>query len=144
MRLAISALLVCVTGCTVTPDPATPSAAAPGERRETALTRHAPHGKHLSRRPPLSRASRSLRRSPVANFPALADCESGGNPRAVDPSGTYFGLYQFDLTTWANVGGHGNPADASPAEQTYRAELLYRLAGSSPWPVCGRYLRTAS
>ncbi len=68
---------------------------------------------------------------------AIAACESGGNPAAVDSSGTYYGLYQFDMGTWASVGGHGSPAAASPAEQSYRASLLYSRAGSSPWPVCG-------
>jgi soluble lytic murein transglycosylase-like protein len=68
---------------------------------------------------------------------AIAACESGGDPTAVDSSGTYFGLYQFDTGTWASVGGSGSPAAASPEEQSYRASLLYSRAGSSPWPVCG-------
>lgn len=68
---------------------------------------------------------------------AIAACESGGDPTVVDASGTYHGLYQFDLATWASVGGSGSPAAASPEEQTYRASLLYSRAGSSPWPVCG-------
>ena len=45
------------------------------------------------------------------NWGALANCESGGNPRAVNPAG-YYGLYQFDLGTWASVGGSGDPAAA--------------------------------
>jgi soluble lytic murein transglycosylase-like protein len=68
---------------------------------------------------------------------AIASCESGGDPTAVDSSGTYYGLYQFDMGTWASVGGSGSPAAASPEEQSYRASLLYSRAGSSPWPVCG-------
>ena len=68
---------------------------------------------------------------------AIAACESGGDPTAVDASGTYYGLYQFDMSTWASVGGSGSPAAASPEEQSYRASLLYSRAGSSPWPVCG-------
>ena len=74
------------------------------------------------------------------NWAALAQCEYGGNPRAVSPSGAYRGLYQFDLSTWRSVGGVGDPIDASPAEQTYRAQLLYAQRGRSPWPVCGKYL----
>ena len=58
------------------------------------------------------------------NWPALARCESGGNPRAVNPAG-YYGLYQFSLSSWTAVGGTGRPSDAVPAEQTYRAQLLY-------------------
>jgi len=68
---------------------------------------------------------------------AIAACESGGDPTAVDSSGTYHGLYQFDYGTWASVGGSGDPASASAAEQTYRAALLYSQSGSSPWPICG-------
>jgi soluble lytic murein transglycosylase-like protein len=72
-----------------------------------------------------------------ATLDAIAACESGGDPAAVDASGTYYGKYQFDTGTWASVGGSGSPADASAAEQDYRASLLYSRAGSSPWPVCG-------
>lgn len=75
------------------------------------------------------------------NWGALAQCESGGNPAAVNPAG-YYGLYQFDLSTWASVGGAGNPTDASPAEQLYRAQLLYGSRGAAPWPVCGVLLYT--
>lgn len=74
------------------------------------------------------------------NWAALAQCESGGNPRAVNPSGQYFGLYQFDLGTWHANGGTGNPIDASAAEQTRIAQNLYNARGRSPWPVCGKYL----
>lgn len=70
----------------------------------------------------------------------LRDCESGGNYKAVDPSGTYLGAYQFDQQTWESVGGSGSPVDASPAEQDYRAWLLYQQRGNSPWPYCGRFL----
>jgi uncharacterized protein YabE (DUF348 family) len=73
------------------------------------------------------------------NWSALAGCESGGNPQAVNAAG-YYGLYQFSLSTWYSVGGTGNPVDASSEEQTYRAQLLFQSSGSSPWPVCGPLL----
>ena len=73
------------------------------------------------------------------NWAALANCESGGNPRAVNPAG-YYGLYQFDIGTWRSVGGSGLPTSASAGEQTYRAKLLYKQRGRSPWPNCGRLL----
>lgn len=73
----------------------------------------------------------------ASTLEAIAACESGGDPTAVSSGGTYRGLYQFDYGTWASVGGSGDPAAASPAEQTYRAALLYSRSGSSPWPVCG-------
>ncbi|MDQ1293816.1 MAG: ubiquitin-like protein [Actinomycetota bacterium] len=72
------------------------------------------------------------------NWGALAQCESGGNPQAVNPAG-YYGLYQFSPSTWASVGGSGNPSDASSAEQTYRAKLLYNKAGAGQWG-CGAHL----
>ncbi len=73
------------------------------------------------------------------NWDALARCESGGNPRAVSPAG-YYGLYQFSVDTWRAVGGSGYPHEASPGEQTARAQILYRRAGRGQWPVCGRHL----
>jgi hypothetical protein len=73
--------------------------------------------------------------SPVLE--AIAACESGGNP-ATDTGNGFYGKYQFTLETWAAVGGTGNPAHASEAEQDRRATILYEQAGPSPWPVCGR------
>ncbi|MFF4368551.1 ubiquitin-like domain-containing protein [Streptomyces sp. NPDC001594] len=71
---------------------------------------------------------------------ALAQCESGGRPAATDASGTYGGLYQFDVTTWQALGGSGRPQDAPAGEQTFRAKKLYVQRGASPWPHCGRRL----
>ncbi|MEU9179650.1 ubiquitin-like domain-containing protein [Streptomyces sp. NPDC048550] len=71
---------------------------------------------------------------------ALAQCESGGRPAATDASGTYGGLYQFDVRTWQSLGGSGRPQDAPGAEQTYRAKKLYVQRGATPWPHCGRRL----
>ena len=68
---------------------------------------------------------------------AIRACESGGDYGAVSSSGTYRGAYQFDDATWQSVGGSGDPAAASPAEQDMRAQMLYEQSGSSPWPVCG-------
>jgi TolA-binding protein len=73
----------------------------------------------------------------LATLESIASCESGGDPTAVSSDGSYRGKYQFDFGTWESVGGHGDPAAASAAEQDYRAALLYSRAGSSPWPVCG-------
>jgi peptidoglycan hydrolase CwlO-like protein len=67
----------------------------------------------------------------------IAECESGGDPRAVSASGQYRGKYQFDPGTWRGVGGTGDPAAASEAEQDLRAAMLYAQSGPAPWPVCG-------
>ncbi|WP_369235640.1 ubiquitin-like domain-containing protein [Streptomyces sp. R21] len=74
------------------------------------------------------------------NWSGLAACESGGRAGAVDPSGTYGGLYQFDTHTWHSLGGSGRPQDAPAAEQTLRAKKLYVRRGASPWPHCGGQL----
>ena len=74
------------------------------------------------------------------DWQALAQCESGGRPHAVDTSGRYGGLYQFDHHTWRGLGGSGRPQDAPAEEQTFRAKKLYISEGASPWPYCGRKL----
>jgi len=66
----------------------------------------------------------------------VRQCESGGNYAASTGNG-FYGAYQFTLGTWQSVGGSGNPAAASPAEQDARASALRAQSGSSPWPVCG-------
>jgi len=67
----------------------------------------------------------------------IAECESGGNPQAVSPGGRYRGKYQFSLATWHNLGGDGDPVDASEATQDRLALKLYRRSGTAPWPSCG-------
>ena len=74
------------------------------------------------------------------NWAALAQCESGGNPRATNATGKYRGLYQFSIATWQGVGGQGDPIDNSSSEQTYRATLLYNRSGAGQWPECGSRL----
>lgn len=83
----------------------------------------------------------SVRGADHLNWQGLAACESGGRPDAVDPSGTYGGLYQFDTRTWQSLGGEGRPQDASASEQTYRAKKLYVRNGADSWPHCGARLR---
>jgi hypothetical protein len=72
-----------------------------------------------------------------AHLAAIAACESGGNPAAIGGGGMYRGKYQFSMATWQSVGGSGDPAAASEAEQDMRAAMLYAQVGSSAWPVCG-------
>jgi LysM repeat protein len=110
--------------------------------------------KSETRKHPTKKADRDLRSSRSEDRPKassgkaklsgawakVANCESSGNPRAVNAAG-YYGLFQFDLQTWRSVGGSGNPAKASAAEQLMRAKKLYAQRGASPWPVCGKYLR---
>jgi len=91
----------------------------------------------------LARAKKAVARKAAANttaaphLEAIAACESGGNP-ATNTGNGFYGKYQFTQSTWASVGGSGNPAAAPEAEQDRRAAMLYARQGSSPWPVCGR------
>ena len=67
---------------------------------------------------------------------AIAQCESGGNPRAVSPGGQYRGKYQFSQGTWEGLGGTGDPAKAPEWKQDRLALKLYRQRGNAPWPNC--------
>lgn len=63
---------------------------------------------------------------------ACVDCESGGDPQAVNPAG-YWGWYQFDYGTWVAHGGDPNSYGvASGAEQTAVAARIQYDA----WPNC--------
>src|SRR4051794_2447027 len=86
-----------------------------------------------------SRRTTSSRGGSAASVLArIAQCESGGNPAAISAGGRYRGKYQFTRATWRALGGSGDPAKASEAEQDRVALLLYRQRGTQPWPVCGR------
>ena len=69
---------------------------------------------------------------------SIAQCESHGNPRSIGGGGLYRGKYQMTYSIWASVGGKGDPAAASEAEQDRRAALLYNRSGPGQWPVCGQ------
>ena len=76
------------------------------------------------------------------NWSGVAGCESGGN-WSDDTGNGYYGGLQFDISTWDANGGAkyaSRPDLATEAEQISVATTLYDSAGSSPWPVCGRYL----
>jgi hypothetical protein len=66
----------------------------------------------------------------------IAECESGGNPRAISAGGRYRGKYQFSSETWRNLGGTGDPAEAPEWQQDRLALRLYRQSGTAPWPNC--------
>jgi peptidoglycan hydrolase-like protein with peptidoglycan-binding domain len=74
--------------------------------------------------------------APTQLLAAIARCESGGDPTAISGGGQYRGKYQFTRETWRSVGGSGDPAQASEAEQDRRAQILMRTAGPSQWPAC--------
>jgi Transglycosylase-like domain len=98
------------------------------------------HHRHLKRELRAARRERAQDRvqtsSASPQLEAIAACESGGNP-ATDTGNGFYGKYQFTLATWQAVGGSGNPAQASEAEQDRRAAMLMAQAGPGQWPVCG-------
>jgi hypothetical protein len=59
-------------------------------------------------------------------------CESGGDPTVYDPSGTYWGKYQFDQQTWSAYAESGSWGSASEAEQDAAAANVPYDA----WPNC--------
>jgi Transglycosylase-like domain/Putative peptidoglycan binding domain len=81
--------------------------------------------------------TKRLRSTTSATLARIAACESGGDPTAVSSGGQFRGKYQFTVSTWRAMGGKGDPAKASEAEQDRRAAKLLAASGTSPWPVCG-------
>lgn len=68
----------------------------------------------------------------------LANCESSGNFSNRDTGHNgHYGGFQFSVTTWQSVGGAGNPANASPAEQLNRAKILLARSGPGQWACAG-------
>lgn len=73
----------------------------------------------------------------ISTFNCIADVhESGGNPRAANPSSTASGLYQFLDSSWMDYGG-GQYASramyASVPEQNAVAWHAYQVSGFQPW-----------
>jgi peptidoglycan hydrolase-like protein with peptidoglycan-binding domain len=71
----------------------------------------------------------------------IAECESGGDPTAVSPSGEYRGKYQFSQETWESLGGTGDPAEADESVQDMYAAGLYQQRGLAPWPACSQQVQ---
>jgi soluble lytic murein transglycosylase-like protein len=64
---------------------------------------------------------------------SVAECESTLDPGAYNPAG-YYGLFQFDRTTWSAY-GYGSIYD--PVAQARTAARLIAAGQTSRWPVCG-------
>lgn len=61
------------------------------------------------------------------------NCESSGNPQIVDPSGAYWGKYQFDQQTWVAHGGSPSSyGNASEVEQ----DAIAQNVDYDAWPNC--------
>jgi peptidoglycan hydrolase-like protein with peptidoglycan-binding domain len=90
------------------------------------------------------RASAASTGDASAALAKIAACESGGDPTAISADGVYRGKYQFTRSTWAQMGGSGDPAAAPESEQDARAAQLYAAQGTAPWPVCGKGVTSSS
>jgi LysM repeat protein len=105
------------------------SATSHAEQR--APGRHARPGRHAAPAGNVSTAG-------LGGFEAcVISHESGGNPRAVNPSSGAGGLYQFLPSTWASLGfaaAYPGGAQTAPVSvQRAAFAKLYAEAGTSPW-----------
>jgi soluble lytic murein transglycosylase-like protein len=64
---------------------------------------------------------------------STAECESGLNPNAYNPSGPYYGLFQFLKSTFE---AHGGTDIWNPTQQSNIAASMFASGDSSAWPVC--------
>jgi hypothetical protein len=83
-----------------------------------------------------ARSTRETGASSGSLLQRIAQCESGGDPRAVSADGRYRGKYQFSRATWRALGGRGDPAAAPESVQDAMAARLLAARGTSPWPSC--------
>jgi hypothetical protein len=75
------------------------------------------------------------------DYRKIAVCESSLNPEAVNKTGKYRGLFQFDNRSWEYVGGTGDPAQASVREQFLRAQILVSRQGfNRAFPQCSKIM----
>ena len=119
------------------------------EAREQRADRRSARDRSAAAAPGATRATtpRNGRWPAVAGGPSravlerIAWCESRGNPRAIGGGGQFRGKYQFMQSTWESMGGRGDPAAASEAEQDYRAAVLFVRWGPGQWPVCAAFAR---
>ena len=79
------------------------------------------------------------RPAPGNPWPALRQCESGGNYSDNTGNG-YYGAYQFTLGTWESLGQRSLPSQASAAQQDQAAQQLEARGGWGQWPSCARRL----
>jgi hypothetical protein len=62
-----------------------------------------------------------------------AQCESTLRPDAYNPSGPYYGLFQFLMSTFH---AHGGTNIWDPVQQSDIAASMFASGDSSAWPIC--------
>ena len=105
------------------PPPAPPAPAAPAPQAAPAPAAPAPAQQPLATS---HSGGSSFQQCVIAR-------ESGGNPRAVNPTSGAGGLYQFLPSTWAALGHDGLPQNASVAEQNQAFQEQYAQSGTAAW-----------
>jgi transglycosylase-like protein len=86
------------------------------------------------RQPPAGvKSDRTVANGGSSNPMVNPACESGGNPQVVDPSGTYWGKYQFDYGTWVAHGGA--PGAYGNAPEWVQDEIASHVTYDA-WPNC--------
>ena len=66
---------------------------------------------------------------------STAECESTLRPNAYNPSGPYYGIFQFLMSTFR---AHGGTDIWDPVQQAQIAASMFASGNSSAWPVCSR------
>jgi len=64
---------------------------------------------------------------------ATATCESNLHPNSYNPSGPYYGLFQFLMSTFR---AHGGTSIWDPVQQAQIAASMFASGDSSAWPIC--------
>jgi Transglycosylase-like domain/LysM domain len=104
-----------------------------GDRSDAPAATHHKRHHHYAR----AVAQASYSGAPGSFQACVIRAESGGNPRAVNPSSGAGGLYQFLPSTWASLGYAaqypGGAQTAPVSVQNAAFQKLYAEAGTSPW-----------
>lgn len=66
---------------------------------------------------------------------STAECESGLRANAYNPSGPYYGIFQFVMSTFR---AHGGTDIWDPTQQAQIAASMFASGDSVAWPVCSR------
>lgn len=125
--------LACHATATLTADPARSGDGDHDGDDGAAPPAHATH-----RDPPPAPAASNVSTSGMSAFEAcVIRSESGGNPRAVNPTSGAGGLFQFLPSTWAGLGyaaSYPGGAQTAPVSvQKAAFAKMYAQSGSAPW-----------
>ncbi len=74
----------------------------------------------------------------AAEMHSVADCESGANPRAYNPAGPYYSVFQYLEETWiASAGSYGH-AGASIYDAYAQVDVTARKLRAEGWGAWGK------